>query len=192
MTNDRTATAAGSLRSDDAIMNQARRGAASANGNDLDPDIRRFIRTIVADVARRAGSDSASYPERRRWAEEARRVTAVLHARVEDVRAADGERRRIERLLGVVVEAEREAAGRVAADAGHDPRRVVHVDERFAGRFRRVVSLPDDIDPSAVSAAYTDGVLHVSVKRRERHSTGSRNSTNAPTMAAMPSGITFS
>jgi HSP20 family protein len=30
-----------------------------------------------------------------------------------------------------------------------------------------VISLPDDIDPSAVTANYRDGVLHVSVKRRE-------------------------
>ncbi|MCS6786394.1 MAG: Hsp20/alpha crystallin family protein [Thiobacillaceae bacterium] len=43
----------------------------------------------------------------------------------------------------------------------------VHIDERFAGRFRRVVSLPDDIDPNAVTATYRDGVLHVSVARRE-------------------------
>jgi len=43
----------------------------------------------------------------------------------------------------------------------------VHINERFAGRFRRVVSLPDDINPDAVSANYRDGVLHVSIKRRE-------------------------
>lgn len=43
----------------------------------------------------------------------------------------------------------------------------VHMDERFSGRFRRVVSLPDDIDPDAVSASYRDGVLHISVKRRQ-------------------------
>jgi len=42
----------------------------------------------------------------------------------------------------------------------------VHIDERFAGRFRRVVSLPEDIDADTMSAAYNDGVLHVSVKRR--------------------------
>lgn len=42
-----------------------------------------------------------------------------------------------------------------------------HIDERFAGRFRRVVSLPDDIDPNAVVAKYRDGVLHISVQRRE-------------------------
>ena len=43
----------------------------------------------------------------------------------------------------------------------------VHINERFAGRFSRVVSLADDLDPNAVSADYRDGVLHVSVKRRE-------------------------
>lgn len=42
----------------------------------------------------------------------------------------------------------------------------VHIDERFAGRFRRVVTLPDDVDPNAVSAKYRDGVLHISVQRR--------------------------
>jgi HSP20 family protein len=43
----------------------------------------------------------------------------------------------------------------------------VHIDERFAGRFRRVVSLPEDIDPDTISANYRDGVLHISIKRRE-------------------------
>ena len=42
----------------------------------------------------------------------------------------------------------------------------VQINERFAGRFRRVVSLPDDIDPEAVTAQYRDGVLHVSIARR--------------------------
>jgi acetyl esterase/lipase len=54
-------------------MNQARRGAASANGNDLDPDIRRFIRTITATVAVNAGLDGATHAQQRRWAEEARK-----------------------------------------------------------------------------------------------------------------------
>ncbi len=48
-----------------------------------------------------------------------------------------------------------------------DGKTTLHVNERFDGRFRRVVNLPDDIDPGAVSADYRDGVLHVSVKRRE-------------------------
>lgn len=47
-----------------------------------------------------------------------------------------------------------------------DEKTTVHAGERFNGRFRRVVSLPDDVDTSAVSAKYTDGVLQVSIPRR--------------------------
>lgn len=43
----------------------------------------------------------------------------------------------------------------------------LHIDERFAGRFRRVVTLPDDVDPNAVTARYRDGVLHISIARKE-------------------------
>lgn len=48
-----------------------------------------------------------------------------------------------------------------------DAKAAVHINERYAGRFSRVVSLSDDVDPNAVSAAYRDGVLHISIKRRE-------------------------
>lgn len=51
--------------------------------------------------------------------------------------------------------------------AGADEQVSLHVNERFAGRFRKVVSLPDDIDPDGVSAQCRDGVLHISVKRRQ-------------------------
>jgi len=47
-----------------------------------------------------------------------------------------------------------------------DEKSTLHLNERFAGRFRRVVSLPDDVDASAVTASYRDGVLQVSVQRR--------------------------
>ncbi len=43
----------------------------------------------------------------------------------------------------------------------------VHIDERFAGRFRRVVTLPDDVDPAVVKATYRNGILHISVGRKE-------------------------
>jgi HSP20 family protein len=43
----------------------------------------------------------------------------------------------------------------------------VYGNERFSGRFRRAISLPEDIDPSKVEATYRDGVLRVSVARRE-------------------------
>lgn len=47
-----------------------------------------------------------------------------------------------------------------------DTRSIVHQNERFSGSFRRVVSLPDDIDPDQVQARYRDGVLRVTIKRR--------------------------
>jgi HSP20 family protein len=39
--------------------------------------------------------------------------------------------------------------------------------ERFEGEFRRVITLPDDVDVDKVAAKYRDGVLHVTVQRRE-------------------------
>ena len=39
--------------------------------------------------------------------------------------------------------------------------------ERYDGGFRRVVTLPEDVDPDQVTAGYRDGVLHVTIKRRE-------------------------
>jgi HSP20 family protein len=44
---------------------------------------------------------------------------------------------------------------------------VVYGQERLQGRFRRAISLPDDIDPNKVNAAYRDGVLRISIARRE-------------------------
>jgi len=57
--------------------------------------------------------------------------------------------------------------GRTGVVRADDEKATAHINERFEGRFRRVVSLPDDIDPTAVKANYRDGVLHVSVQRRE-------------------------
>lgn len=57
------------------------------------------------------------------------------------------------------------AGERKAADVPE--KATVHINERFAGRFRRVVSLPDDIDPASVAAKYRDGVLHVRIQRKE-------------------------
>ena len=48
-----------------------------------------------------------------------------------------------------------------------DVQTTTHIDERFSGRFRRVVSLPDDINPNAVRAKYRDGVLQISIQRLE-------------------------
>lgn len=43
----------------------------------------------------------------------------------------------------------------------------VYGQERFTGRFRRAVTLPEDIDANKVNASYREGVLHISVARRE-------------------------
>ncbi len=39
--------------------------------------------------------------------------------------------------------------------------------ERFTGTFRRVLTLPDDVDPEKVDATYRDGILHITVQRHE-------------------------
>lgn len=39
--------------------------------------------------------------------------------------------------------------------------------ERYDGAFHRVLSLPDDVDPDEVDATYRDGLLHITIKRRE-------------------------
>jgi HSP20 family protein len=43
----------------------------------------------------------------------------------------------------------------------------VYANESFTGPFRRVVSLPEDADPARVEANYRDGVLRISVAKRE-------------------------
>lgn len=59
-------------------------------------------------------------------------------------------------------------AGERKADLpAKEDKATIHIDERFAGRFRRVVTLPDDADANAVHARYQDGVLHISIPRRE-------------------------
>lgn len=61
------------------------------------------------------------------------------------------------------------AGERKQANGEREPggRATVHIDERFEGTFRRVLSLPDDIDAQSISARYRDGVLHVSIPRQQ-------------------------
>jgi HSP20 family protein len=56
---------------------------------------------------------------------------------------------------------------RAATVRPDDGKTTADFNERFDGHFRRVVSLPDDIDPDAIKTDYRDGVLHVNVQRRE-------------------------
>jgi len=51
--------------------------------------------------------------------------------------------------------------------AGTEEKANVHINERFTGRFRKVVSLPEDVDPNGVSAQYRDGVLRITVPRQQ-------------------------
>ncbi len=39
--------------------------------------------------------------------------------------------------------------------------------ERYSGEFRRVITMPEDVDPDRVEASYRDGVLRISVARKE-------------------------
>lgn len=44
----------------------------------------------------------------------------------------------------------------------------VYADERFSGTFRRVISLPEDVDSSRVDAKYRDGVLRIALPKLEK------------------------
>ena len=59
------------------------------------------------------------------------------------------------------------AGERASALPTDDPKINVYSRERASGHFQRAISLPDDADPSKVQASYRDGVLHISVARRE-------------------------
>jgi HSP20 family protein len=56
---------------------------------------------------------------------------------------------------------------RAATLPAGEERASVHLNERYAGRFHRVVTLTDDLDPNEVRATYREGVLHVSIQRQQ-------------------------
>jgi HSP20 family protein len=58
-----------------------------------------------------------------------------------------------------------ERASAIPQDAGE--RLNVYTRERPTGRFDRAVALPDDVDADHVNASYRDGVLQISIARRE-------------------------
>ena len=47
------------------------------------------------------------------------------------------------------------------------PNATYYRNERFEGAFRRVIALPEDIDPDKVDASYRDGIVEIRVQRRE-------------------------
>lgn len=58
-------------------------------------------------------------------------------------------------------------AGERKATMASDAKLNVYARERASGRFRRVVTLPEDADPERVEASYRDGVVRVRVQKRE-------------------------
>lgn len=48
-----------------------------------------------------------------------------------------------------------------------DENTAVYAQERFKGAFRRVISLPEDADPTRIDATCRDGMLRVTVARQE-------------------------
>lgn len=52
------------------------------------------------------------------------------------------------------------------APAGNEST-AVYAQERYKGPFRRVISLPEDADPGNIKATCRDGILRVTVSRRE-------------------------
>jgi HSP20 family protein len=56
-------------------------------------------------------------------------------------------------------------AGERRNEASHGAN--TYAQERFTGKFRRVISLPEDADPARVEANFRDGILHVTVAKRE-------------------------
>jgi HSP20 family protein len=62
----------------------------------------------------------------------------------------------------LIISGERESALPEAGNATS-----VYAQERFTGPFRRVLSLPDEADPAKVNASYRDGILRVTVAKRE-------------------------
>jgi HSP20 family protein len=58
-------------------------------------------------------------------------------------------------------------AGERASGMPDDPKVNAYTRERGSGSFSRAIALPDDVDPGQVKASYSDGVLRLSIARRE-------------------------
>ena len=57
--------------------------------------------------------------------------------------------------------------GERPAETETSDQRNVYAQERFTGAFKRVVSLPDQVDAARVEATYVNGVLKIVVPKRE-------------------------
>ena len=68
-------------------------------------------------------------------------------------------------LLSISGERQDQDGKGAAGKAGEE--RTAYANERFTGRFRRVVALSEDADPGRVEATYRNGVLKIVVPKRE-------------------------
>ena len=59
----------------------------------------------------------------------------------------------------LTVDGRRESAG--------DSTATYYRNERFEGAFRRVIALPEDVDPEKVEASYRDGIVEIRIQRQE-------------------------
>lgn len=51
-------------------------------------------------------------------------------------------------------------------EAAPDSNATHYRNERFEGSFRRVIALPDDVDPQKVEATYRDGIVEIRIERQ--------------------------
>jgi HSP20 family protein len=58
-------------------------------------------------------------------------------------------------------------AGERKDDMPQEDDLAMYTQERFNGTFRRVISLPEDVDPNKINATYRDGLLRIAVSRQE-------------------------
>ncbi len=65
------------------------------------------------------------------------------------------------------------SAGRdTSTDIGEDQKvKGYYRKERFSGKFRRVIALPDGLDTSQIEAKYSNGILSISIKKKEEEKT---------------------
>ena len=52
-------------------------------------------------------------------------------------------------------------------EASQDQAATYYRNERFEGAFRRVIALPEDVDPEKVEASYRDGIVEIRIQRHE-------------------------
>jgi len=67
----------------------------------------------------------------------------------------------------LAISGERQAQGAKPSGSAGSEERNAYANERFTGRFRRVVALNEDADPGRVEATYRNGVLKIVVPKRE-------------------------